>query len=449
MANMPSNVEAENGVLICALVQPDAVLESMIRLGLTPEKFHGSRQKRMFAEMLRLKREHTTIDGVTLAPVMKSMEDLVTDLDEVHASYSLEAAEDYARLILECSWKRDVITFARNRATPLIGNNGPSAVEMAVALRDEMNSIILEHARSKRRKLDNPADALEREDRWSVRVGIPWFDDRLRLTSGVVHGIGGDSNIGKSLVADQTAGFNARAGVPVAVFKSEDKVLDFQLNLLSQLKEGIDTLFISRIKYDDNFKTEENLRIVRDLWDTHYSKVAIVATSIRQGPQELLAAIEALPEPHYVVIDHAYAIVIQGESKFTQEHRDFSLLYSGLENLADSGNHVILIFNQFKLSERKATLETRSADAQYGGSVIQNACRTMVHMWKPTGNDVAQCPYSGWYAIRIECLKVKDRLVANEAGIPIDPLDGPGLIYGNVKHRIIGDPAEGLNDIMF
>ena len=443
--NLPTNVKAENGLLSCAMVRPNETLVICKRLGLTADQFSGPGQKRLYKGILELSRDGKTVDPVMLNNVVKGINGLMDALLDSPSTYTDDAVRDYTLVIIEHALAGDLIKAARAQATPLYEMQ-ESVVDTARQLRDEMDAILLAHSRTQKQVIENPADTLERENGWSVRVGIPWFDERLRLPSGLVHSIGGDPSVGKSLIAYQTIGFNAtkgcaRKGKGVAMIMAEDKILDLQMTLLSQLEGKIDMVFVNRIRYDPAFKTEGNLNIVRELWDRHYGDIHFVAASIKDGPEAVLAAIEALPGEHFVVIDHAFAIVNQGKVQHDQQHRDYNKLYSGLETIADRCNHVILIFSQYKLSERGKKNPDRGQDAIIGGSIVANVSITMVNMWKPEG-DFSQTP-SGWQAVMIECVKVKARMVVDdETGVTKDPMDGPGIIRINLKHRVIGDPPE-------
>jgi len=442
---LPTNMEAENGLLACAMAQIDATLSICKRLGLRSDQFSGKVQRKLYKGMLKLSADGSTVDRVMLNNLVKGTGDFIDTLTDAPSSYHEGAAEDYARVIINHALAGDLINAARARATPLYKMTG-SVVDAARQLRDEMDAILLAHSRTIQQVMENPADALAQENGWSVRLGIPWFDERLRFTSALCHSLGGDPSAGKSLVAYQAIGFNAtegcaKEGKGVAIFMAEDKVLDLQMTLLSQLKGEIDMVFVNRIRYDPAFKTEGNLNIVREMWDKYYGNVHFIAASIKDGPEAVLAAIEALPGEHFVVIDHAFAVVNQGSEQHNQQHRDFNKLYSGLELLAERGNHVILILSQYKLSERGKNNPDRGQDAIIGGSIVANVSITIVNMWKPEG-EVTQTP-SGWQAVKIECVKCKARMVVNdETGITKDPMDGPGIIRINLKHRVIGVPSE-------
>lgn len=439
MKQLPTNLVAENGALSCAMTMPDTILPIYQRLGLTAEQFSGVQQKRLYAAMLALREDGKTIDQVMLSGLLTGMADLNKQLLDSPSQDTPTAAVDYALTVIEAALSRDVIEASRFAAMPLYGMKKP-VVDVARELRDRMDEVLITHGRTTTKPMTNPADDLAEEDGWSVQIGIPWFDERIRLVSGRCHGLAGDPNTGKSLIAYQTVGFNACAGIPTAIFVAEDKELDIKTTLLAQLQGRIDMVFVNRIRYDPSFKTESNLAIVREMWDEHYGNVHFIAASVTGGPEAVLNAIEALPGPHFVVVDHAYAVVGQARKQSDQMYRDYILFYSGLEMVTERCNHITLILNQYKVSERGSKNPDRGEDAQFGGSIVQNILFTMVHMWKPSGEDT-ETP-SGWQAVYIECVKAKARMVVNEAGEVKDPLDGPGVIRIHLKYRVIGEPKD-------
>jgi hypothetical protein len=438
--NLPTNIEAENGLLACAMVNADATLAICKQLGLTANQISGPAQKKLYKGMLQLSEGGKTVDRVMLNNLATGMGKFMETLLDAPSSYTTEAARDYALVVIEHALARDVITAARAQATPLYKMK-ESVVDTARRLRDEMDNVLLAHSRTEQQEMENPADALARETGWSVQIGIPWFDERLRLPSGALHGLAADPNMGKSSTSIQSAGYNARAGIPCALFVAEDDVLDVQLTLLSQLEGKVDMVFVNRIRFDPSFKTESNLDVVRQMWDEHYKDTPLVIMAIPDGPDAIVSAIDALQGPHYVIVDHAYAVVGQSTKKIEKDYQEYRSFYTALRSSARRHNHIILVLNQYKVLERGKS--NRVLDAQFGGSGVANILHTAVHMWKPEG-DFTSSP-SGWQAVTVECVKVKARMVIDEStGLTKDPMDGEGTIYIQYKHRLVGDPSRPI-----
>jgi replicative DNA helicase len=427
---LPTNIAAESGVLSCILTNKKS-LPAVVAMGLSDAHFSDQRHARLYEEIVALYRAGRPVDGVTLDKILTAYGGLGKRLYESPSSDTPDAAEDYARTIVKSAIAREAILAFRKHATRAY--NPSNSIESILAdmqkSMDEMRSTL---SRTTNPCLSNPADALAAGSEWSVRPGVPWFDERIRFASGRVHGVAADPSAGKSMFAIQSAASNLKDGVSVAVFLAEDDRLDVQLTLLAQTGE-LDMAFVNRIRFDENFKTEENLQKVRELWDEHFSNVKLRAFTVSQGPEEVLDNIRALnDDKYYIIIDHAFAVIGQGEKRI-EDHRAFTEFYAGLNRLAKNGNHVIVVLNQFKLSGRKSGLTDRELDAQYGGAGIAAILWTVVHMWV---DDPVSKLDSGWIAVNIVCKKNKARLVIDEKGNPVDPMDGPGIIYIQPEHRL-------------
>lgn len=436
---LPTNPAAENGALSCALILPDIVLPIYVRLGLQPEQFSGGNHQELYRRMLELFQAGKIVDQVTVVNLLAAMPDEFTaEIGQSPSSDTAAAARDYAQEIVEYDIARKTILATRQAALEVYPMDMP-VVDIVTNLRGNLENVLAIHSRTVNPRMANPADALEEEDGWSVQMGIDWFDQRIRWTSGHIHGLAGDPSTGKSLCAIQSAAYNVSKGVPTALIVAEDKILDIQLTMLAQKEDKIDMWFVNRIRYDRVFKTPGNLAIVREQWDKYYKDTNLIGISTTDGPQDVLNAIEALPGPHYVIVDHAYAVVFQSKAKSGGDYKidQFNYFYTQLKILAARYNHIVLILNQYKISARGKGNVDRGRDAQFGGPVIANALITQVHMWEPD-DTYPQTDSANQQAVRIQCVKTKSRMVIDpETGGPKNPLDGVGTIFIKLKYRLI------------
>lgn len=431
MANreLPTNLAAETGVLRCILTNPKS-LPAIAAMGLSHTHFHDMQRHHLFKEVMALYRSGRTVDLITLGKKLDGESRLYKELTDSPSSDTVDAAKDYAKLVIGNAVARDMI-IASGKCIQEAHRLGEPIEDTISTLQKTMDEMIATLSRTINPDLENPADTLARGEEWSVRPGVPWFDERIRFASGRVHGVGADPSAGKSMFAIQSARYNLSVGVPVAMFLAEDDVLDVQLTMLAQTGE-VDMGFVNRIRFEENFKTENNLSKVRELWDKHYSRIDLRAFTISQGPEEVLDNIRALDGKYYVIIDHAFAVIGQGEKKI-EDHRAFTTFYAGLNRLAKAGNHVVVVLNQFKLSGRDKSLTNRPLDSQYGGAGIGAILWTVVHMWI---DDDDSDRMDGWIAVSVQCEKNKAQLVIDDNGKPVNPMDGPGLIYIQPEHRL-------------
>lgn len=431
---LPANLAAENGVLSCILVLPNKVMPVVARLGLERAHFSGVVQGELFESILELWQANKTIDQVMLARLMSGAGEFIAELSQAPSSDTPDAAADYAREVIEYALARKSILTARRWANDTYPMNKPLASVIG-EVRRVLGEIRNAYSRTVGAVVGNPANELVEADGWFVRVGISWFDERLRLVSRRLHSLAGDPNGGKSSIAIQSIVYNLSQGVPCALVVAEDDVLDVQLTMLAQ-KELVDTVFINRIQFDPAFKTKSNLDKVRALWDEHFKDAPLRIVKVSNGPDEVLEVVNSLPCPHYVVVDHAFAVIGQAEKVLDKEHMSFLRFFSNLLTATKRGNHVTLVLNQYTKAARAA--QNRSADAQYGGSGVQNIFFTMIHLSKPSG-DFTVTPVSGEQIIIIECVKSKARLLVDKAGNIINPESGPGTICMLLKHRLVLD----------
>lgn len=426
---LPRDIAAESGVISCALVNPTRTLPLYASIGLASDHFSSMAHSRFYAEMMSLYRSGKTVDAVMLSKQLEKTDGLYDQVAGVKSSDTPKAGRDYAIRIIQSAIARDSILAAGKCAKAAYRANG-NIMNLISDLQATLDGLTATHARTVNPDLVNPADALAAGDEWSVQLGVPWFDERIRFPSGRIHGIAADPSAGKSTVAIQAAVFNLLAGNKVALFLAEDDVLDVQLTMLAQTQK-VDMAFVNRIRFEQNFKTEDNLCKVREIWDEHYKDLPLRIFMISAGPQEVLDNVRALDDRYFVIIDHAFAVVGQGDRRI-EDHRAFSTFYNGLNKVSKSGNHVTVVLNQFKLSGRSG--DGRGADAQYGGSGIRNYLWTIVHMW--IEDEELARDDDGWIAVSAQCEKAKARLVIDDAGKPVDPMDGPGVVYINPDHRL-------------
>lgn len=435
MANsnkLPVNLAAENGVLSCALTLPNEVLPVVTRLGLERAHFSGVAQGELYGSILELWAANRTIDQVMLSRLMTGAGDFISALSQTPSTDTPDAAADYAREVIDYALRRKQMLTA-SRWYKDAGRINQPLPHIIGGVRRALDEIRNAYSRTVGAVVSNPADELVEADGWFVQVGISWFDERLRLVSRRLHALAGDPNSGKSSIAIQSIVFNLSRGVPCAFIIAEDDELDVKLTMLTQ-KELVDTVFVNRIQFDPTFKTKNNLDKVRALWDEHFKDAPLRIVKVSNGPDEVLEVVNSLPCPHYVVVDHAFAVISQAEKVLDKEHMSFLRFFSNLLTATKQGNHVTLVLNQYTKAARAQ--ERRDADAQYGGSGVQNIFFTMLHLSKPSG-DFTVTPISGIQAIVIECVKSKARLLIDSAGNIINPEDGPGTIRMLLKHRLV------------
>ena len=445
-SKLPTNLKAERALLSALLIQPDKKLPLVRQMGLKAEQFSGRAERRLYSGVLALHEAGKTVDVVMLVNEHPELEEFINGLGPVQSTDTDQAIQDYARLVISAHLHCETIVAARDLAQPLYSTSADLVETMSTA-RARLDQVMTAHRQTLELAVSNPADALGETDGWSVSMGIKWFDDRLRYVSGRLHFLAADPNKGKSSCAIQAVGHNVRQGVPSAIIIAEDSTLDVQLTLLAQV-EGIDMVFVNRVQFDPTFKTESNIDVVRKLWDEHYKDAPLRIVKVSQGPDEVVAAIQALPGAHFVVIDHAYAVISQAEKRLDKEHQSFMAFFTKVLTATKKGNHVMLILNQYTKSAR--TKEDRGPDAQYGGSGILGIGYTIVHMW---GSDSEFSKSStGVEGISIQCVKAKARLLLDEQGNIVNPEDGVSEIYILNKYRLVFSDRDALTkprDLMF
>lgn len=425
---LPTNVQAENAALSCALVQPDIILPIYTRMGLLPDHFTRNDRPALYRRMVELAQAGTTIDPVTLG---KQWGDLLGELGSTLSTDTSQAARDYAQEVIAYALRRQRILDARQSANEAYNNKPlPHIIGGAQRALDKVRNA---YTRTLELIVSNPADELAESAGWSIQFGVPWLDERLRLVSGRLHFLAGDPNSGKSSLALQSVGFNLSRGIPCAVIVAEDDALDVKLSLLAQT-ENIDMVFINRVMFDPTFKTQSNIEKVRVLWEQNFSDAPLRIIKVSEGPGEVVSAINALDKPHYVIVDHAFAVISQAEKMLDKEHMSFMRFFADVLTSTKRGNHITLMLNQYTKAARKAL--NRGPDSQYGGSGVQNIAFLMVHLWCPE-SDYTTAP-SGWMAVMIECVKSKARLLVHPgSGTIVNPEDGPGTIYMHLAHRLV------------
>lgn len=431
--DLPTNAAAENGALSCALIQPDEVLPVYTRMGLLPDYFTGKDRPAFYKRILELSQAGTVIDLVMLG---ERWGELMSDLGGAPSTDTPQAARGYAREVITYALARQHILDSRRSANEAYSMKKPLSQIIGGAHR-ALDKVRSAYTQTLELVVSNPADELAESNGWSIQIGIPWADERLRLVSRRLHSLAGDPNGGKSSIAIQSIVFNLAQGIACALIVAEDDILDVQLTMLAQT-EGVDMVFVNRVQFDPTFKTKSNLGKVRALWDKHFKDAPLRIIKVSSGPEEVIAIVNALPGPHYVVVDHAFAVISQAEKVLDKEHMSFLRFFANLLTATKLGNHITLVLNQYTKAARKA--ENRGADSQYGGSGVQNIFFLMLHLWKPQGDyTVTQ---SGWQAIMIECVKSKARLLVDALGNSINPESGPGKIFIQLKYRLVKEQEE-------
>lgn len=325
-----------------------------------------------------------------------------------------EQTAELFKKVLRAALGRDLSALAARLANRA---NRQSISTILPWVRSEIARVESRYVRATQPKMGNPADALARSRAWSMQTGLGIIDNWMRLTSGEIHIITGDPGAGKTTMAIAIAANAAlKKEKPVLYLTAETDPTEIQLSMLTQRGvPGFDVRFVNRVRFDPNFRIERNIDKVRQAWDKTFSNMPLTIIRVSGGPDEALAIISALTEPHLIEIDHLYALISQ-TSKEMPEYRQYIMFCAALLIETVRMEHLSIAWNQFKIEGRKG--EKRKRDDGFGGSGVANISGSMLNVWHPKNELVTS---NGYRQILTEWVKFRTLLVEDENGQLIDP----------------------------
>ena len=433
----PKNIAAEQRLIASLIAAPDKIPVA-IALGLDPSDFWPQSGLGVVWEALRsLWRDGSSINVVTLDSELQRLGVERYDIEEIAAhEKDPDAVADFARLVIEASLRRQYMTLARSLFDGA-GNQDSRLMGLYRSHMHELDNIAVRMQRLENPRVGNPAEELRRAKTWSVATGIPPIDRRIRWTSGGIHFVAGDPGSGKTTIAITAASNIARSGTNVVLILAESQPIEAQLSMLTGLGK-VDSATVNRIRFDPNWRTEDNIKIIEELWNESFEDVPLSIINVTGGPDDAIAISNATVIPSAIIVDHAYALVHQAKtSGYDKEHVRFIRMFAGLLQAAQRGNHIMVVLNQFTKAGRST--ENRGADAEYGGSGVRNIADSMLHLWTPD----ADVTYGKYKLVQARFVKARTMLVVDEAGRPVDPTAEEFSFYIDTAYRRIVESTKG------
>jgi energy-coupling factor transporter ATP-binding protein EcfA2 len=429
-----SDVEAR--MIGLAVTEPKYAIPHAKRVGMTWSDFKTREHKKIWKELEEMWETGVTIDPSTVKARV-GMDGYIDDLADFEGTVDAEA---YAKIIVTDAIERDEVNLSHH-IQGIAKKKGAGTV--LAEIQDEVNRLSARYARMKSPLAQNPAEELENTEGWSTATGLPFLDRLVRLTSGGLHFLAGDPGSGKSTLITHMLAYNARHGVPSVGILAESTPLDIKLAMLTQTQK-LSASFASRIRFDPEFRTDSRIERIRELWHDNFEGLPLQIHRVNEGPDAVISLVNSITEPSFVCIDHAFAVVSQGRVRPDgREHQTFMRFFASTEAAAKRNNHVVVMVNQYTKAGREG--EERGADAEYGGSGIQNIATTMTHIMQPKSAAEAAV---GYRKMTFTIPKCRAMLVVDQHNNPIDPVqrtsDMPGHFWLNVKYRLAEDKLPTL-----
>jgi len=445
----PRSIEAERRLVTAGLSYPDKVIPMAQGRGLSVEDFHWIYLGWMWEGIVALRDDGDVVTPETLYEYLvirdrwnTKVQKLLKEPPEV----PLDEVETWIKIVISKAVRREEILVGRELITSAYDEE-TDPQERIVVSQSELDRLSTRYVRMRNPLTTNPADQLEGADGWFTFTGIPFIDEWLRLVSGELHFIAGDPGAGKTTGAIQMAtanvrgitimdppGFKPRPPVSTVIIAAETDQLEIKMGMLLQTGK-LDASFAQRIRYDFGYRTKNNLKKVRDLWDEYYGDLPIRIYRTSRGEDEVVSIVSSITEPSLVIIDHAFAIVGQSEAASNmREYQRYISLFSKTLQAVSRNNHVGVMLNQYTKGARQE--EERGPDAQFGGSVVQNIASTMIHLWSMNLIDAM-----GNKMMRGKCWKARATILVDENGHTIDPREKYKDYWIETRHRRI---VEGI-----
>jgi hypothetical protein len=401
-------MQVELRLTASAIRNPETVIPEAQASGLSPTDFSNHKMSLVWRALYEMWNEGIAIDEVT-----------TRDKSDVNTKRILEEAGDqeidpqtYIKIVLEKSLER-ILKNSASEMAEIAQEDVQSAISYAARLSEGASE---RWARMVSPTITNPADMLDASGGWHTTTGLEFIDRIVRLTSGGLHFLAGDPGSGKTSLVIHALAHNARRGVPSIGILAESSQLEISLAMLTQAQK-LSAYQANQIRYNPEYRTEENIQRVRHLWDKEFGDLPLQIFSVTDGPQAVINIVNSISKPSFICIDHAFAVVAQNRGADQREYQTFNDLFSGVESAAERNDHVVVMVNQYTKSGRQG--EKRGPDAQFGGSGVQNYATTMIHLMKPEA-DVSTA--AGYRKMQATIPKCRAMLAADENGNPIDPV---------------------------
>ena len=424
------NEQAEKTLVGLAVADAKHTIQEALRVGLCPGDFGHPGYCTLWQTILGLYTRGIEVDVNVLVSTVESEGGLrwhaetIAGLANDVLSTAANAGE-YAKLIIRDSLKRKMRALGSMLAQ--VDDVGAAASGSIQAL-EQLSG---RYAKAENPEVGNPADALERSECWHTRTGLKFLDSLILLTSGDLHFLAGDPSSGKTTLGIRIASYCVGEGTPIVYISAETDALEIQLSMLTMTRK-ISAARVNRIRYSQAARTEPAIQEISELWDEHFGDAVLNIHEVRGGPTEVISVINSISVPSVVLIDHAYAIVAQSERDGNlREHQQYNHFFAGALAATKRGNHVTVMMNQYTKAGRQGT--RRDADAEYGGSGVQNIAATMTHLWLPL-SDVSA---SGYRMVVGEVVKARAQLLVDGEGRPVDPLNMPFQFFIERKYRLV------------
>ncbi|KKN00912.1 hypothetical protein LCGC14_1132950 [marine sediment metagenome] len=405
----PHNKEAESRLLAAAIALPEEAIPKVRGIGLGPEDFFVPSCSKIWDAITGLYDVNSPVNLATVEHWLKDDWKQVEGIALLLPDISGREAEHWAKQVLSYSIKRAELSAARALGNSAYDMDIDSQKQIAEIQR-ELDRISSKIVRMKNPTVENPAEALRRTKAWNTNTGVACLDQLVRYVSSELDFIAGDPGCGKSSIANAAAAHTARRlKIPSVLILAESDALDSQLSMLLTTGDPrIDALFVSRVRYDPNYRTDSNIKVIEEMWNEYYHDIPLRIYEVETGVDEVISIVSSITEESFIQVDHAYGVVSQtGLTKGIQEHQNYVNLFSRLKRAGQRNNHCTIMYNQFKLSGREG--DERGPDAQYGGSGIRNIAASIIHLW-PLDSDALNSS-RGYRAMAAKCHKVRARLV--------------------------------------
>ncbi|WP_339235377.1 replicative DNA helicase [Bacillus sp. FSL K6-1012] len=366
------NIEAEQGLLGCILVESDLIKETTLE----PKHFSEERHKRIFQAMREVDAKGSRVDIVTIVTVLGEATEQIGGtgyLTELASSVpSVISFETYQTLIYDAFKLRDMQKAALDFA------NSPTD-EGIVAVYKKTVELQELGIKNKRTKMDILTDIYndmhqEKAEITGVETGLKDLDD---MTGGWQNSdliiVAARPSMGKTAFALNLARANAERGGVSDVFSLEMPDRQLVHRMLSDMGSIESTKWRNPHRFFSEKDYENATRAIGQ-----YEKLAI---NIHDNPSQSVADIRSAirktkkdhpDKKHLVVIDYLQLITPIG--KFETKNLEVAAITGELKNIARTFDVPIILLSQLSRGvEQRQDKRPMMSDLRDSGSIEQDA----------------------------------------------------------------------------
>lgn len=369
----------ERAIIGCILIDNDCLIKCSEVL--RPDMFADDFSANAYAESLALFDQGKQIDPISLSQRLESTvqdrQSVLEGIKECMASVPSTTILESLLGSLTSLYKARVIKQTFERISLM-----PKDIDKSMA---EIGTILQELTENRKHNTFTMSELVDkyhddyfkyREPTSYLNTGIEWFDDALgELEKGDVTIVAARPSVGKSALANQIGDALCSQGKRVGYFNLE--MSDKQL--LERFIAKRSGLSLTRIKRAANALGDE-----RERFDGACENISKWDMTITIGSQTMSAIRNACMHQNYDVIIIDYLQLIEPDRRNANRAVEVGDISRAIKMLAmELQNHIIVLSQLNRVSERTETKEPTMADIRESGNIEQDASNICL-LWNMT-----------------------------------------------------------------